>query len=176
MKYEELILNIGNRVSIKEGQIILDPLGNLEISYQYKPYTIYLNKLTQTFNIILPRNEYIGREYQFRKADCITLVAEWLDDNFNSSFSNLYSKMTKKDFLSFYEIGLETWFIQHNFQKVNSLMHGDIIIYAYRSETRNHAGIYLEPGKILHHMPDKLSCIDEIDESKILERFRYNGN
>lgn len=39
---------------------------------------------------------------------------------------------------------------------------GDVLLFAIKSETRNHCAVYLGDGRILHHMPGRLSAAEPI--------------
>ena len=44
-----------------------------------------------------PTTEYRGRPYRFRKADCVALVVDWLDNTFSTNFNEqLYNKGVAK--------------------------------------------------------------------------------
>ena len=72
----------------------------------------------------------------------------------------------------FYPI-VHVWHEDNGFQKVSDYQEGDCLVYKYREAVISHAGVYLSNNKILHHLPDKLSCIDAVDSSKILGGYRY---
>jgi hypothetical protein len=174
MEYKDFTDKVGMRFDIVEGELQESPSGLFTVSETYRPFSIYLNKQTKQAMIIAPESSYLGRSYGLKKRDCITLFAQWLDEHFNSSFGNIYQKLSHRDFMKYYKGGMSLWYEDNNFQKIeSSLIEGDCIVYAYRPAVISHVGIYLNESKILHHLPEKLSCIDQLDTSKILGVYRY---
>ncbi len=173
MEYQDLVDKVGMRFDIVEGELRESPSGLFLCSTTYQPYSIYLNKQTRQYSIIAPNSSYLGRKYQLRKRDCITLIAEWLDNNYSSNFSDYYYRFSNKQFVYYYKNGMSLWFEDNGFQKVNDYQEGDCLVYKYREAVISHAGIYLNNNRILHHLPDKLSCIDAVDSSKVLGIYRY---
>lgn len=173
MDYQYFADKLGAKFDIVEGELVESENGILTVSQTLSNFTIYLNKLDRTASIVVPKNAYIGRSYKLRRSDCITLFAEWLDDHYSSSFGNIYKKVSNKEFYRYYNAGMELWFEDNSFTKVSALEVGDCIVYEYTPNVPSHVGIYVGEDKFLHHMPNKLSCIDTIDYNKITGIYRY---
>jgi uncharacterized protein YycO len=177
MDYEYFANKIGTKFALVRGELVEDPKGQFDVSFNFAQYSIYLNKLTRTWNLIAPEKSYIGRSYTLKKSDCISLCAEWLDDHKNTKFFNGYSNMTNRDFLMYYKSGMRLWYEDHGFTEVNIPIIGDCLVYTDSvNETMplNHVGVYVAQDKILHHLPYRYSSIDKIDYSKIIGCYRYD--
>ena len=174
MKYEELVTKLGTRYDIVNGILTESPAGELVVTDDFsESNAIYLNRITKTVSLIIPKKNYIGRTYILRRSDCISLVAEWLSNNTSTDFNKVYSKITNKAFMKYYKEGISYWFEENNFTKVTSPEVGDCLIYAYKPEVISHAGVFLENNKILHHLPYLLSSIDNVDMAKVIGVYRY---
>lgn len=176
MLYTDFCNKIGCKYSIINGNLVETEDGLLTVSHAFADYTIYLNKLNKTVDIVTPYNSFIGRKYKFRYMDCITLVTDWLVYNgYSTNLVDFYKNLSHREFYKYYTAGLKLWFVDYNYIEVESLDSaniGDILIYSYDSIINVHLGILLENNKILHHLPGKLSSIDDIDTSKILGIYR----
>lgn len=173
MEYNYLINKIGARFDIVAGELQEDPSGLFVVSEIYQPFSVYLNKQTKQAMIVAPESSYLGRAYKMGNRDCITLVAQWLDEHYGSSFGNIYRTTSHIDFMKYYKGGMSLWYEDNLFEKVTTYVEGDCLVYAYKPAVISHVGIYLNDGKILHHLPGKLSCVDVLDESKIIGAYRY---
>lgn len=175
MEFKDFADRIGTRYSIVNGDLVEAETGEFVVSETFGTNTIYVNKLTRTCNLIPAPNSYTGRPYKLKYTDCITLVASWLDKNRGSSFGNVYSSISRKQWFHYYEVGMKHYYLDNGFKEVSSLEEGDCIVYEYATNIHNHVGIYIKDNKILHHIPQKLSSLDNIDSSLILGIYRY-GN
>ena len=174
MQYEELVTKLGTRYDIVNGILTESPAGELVVTDNFaESNAIYLNHITKTVNLIIPRKNYIGRTYILRRSDCISLVAEWLSNNSDIDFNKIYSKITNKTFMKYYKEGINYWFEENNFIEVTSPEVGDCLVYEFRPEVISHAGVFLENNKILHHIPYLLSSIDRVDMTKVIGVYRY---
>jgi hypothetical protein len=70
---------------------------------------------------------------------------------------------------------MKYWYIDHGFKEVTDLQEGDCLVYECYPNIKNHVGIYINSQKILHHIPQKLSSLDTLDNSLIIGAYRY-GN
>lgn len=148
--------------------------------YKYVGPIIFGDKVIHT--------NYLGLEFIHGAQDCYTLIRDWyynekniLLPSFSREFqwwkpkpSEVFEKATAvggsglgKDLYldnmnaaSFYEV-----------DKTGEIERGDVILMSIgRTYTSNHASIYLEGGRIVHHLEGQLSCttsygayIDRID-------------
>lgn len=175
MEFKDFADKIGQRYTVTNGDLVASDTGEFIVSETFAYNTIYLNKIQKTVQTITEPGSYIARPYKLKYNDCITLFAEWLDKNRGSSFGNIYQKLSRKDWLHYYEVGMKHWYLDNGFQEVTDLLEGDCLVYECYPNIQNHVGIYLSVGKILHHIPQKLSSLDTIDSSLIIGAYRY-GN
>jgi hypothetical protein len=176
MDYDFFTNKVGKRFSLVSGLLVEDDLGLFTVSYTFNQYTVYLNKQQKTWAIIAPQKSYLARAYVLKRSDCITLFTEWLDDHLHTSFGNIYNTISNKQFLKYYKSGMRLWYEDNNFCEVATPKVGDCLVYAEAVTEvipNNHVGVCVENGKILHHLPGRLSSIDTIDHSKILGCYRY---
>jgi hypothetical protein len=176
MDYSFFADKLGQRFSIVSGVFVQDSLGQFTVSYDFKQYSIYLNRQTKTWSPIAPEKSYLARAYVLKRSDCITLFTEWLDDHLHTSFGNIYNTISNKQFLKYYKSGMRLWYEDNNFCEVTTPRVGDCLVYAEAVTEvipNNHVGVCVENGKILHHLPGRFSSIDTIDHSKILGCYRY---
>ena len=66
-----------------------------------------------------------------------------------------------------------SWFLTHGFQEVETMQKGDMLVYDSVPNTISHIAIYLGDNKVLHHMPNKLSSVDILDNTKVKGIYRY---
>ncbi|NDB57409.1 hypothetical protein EB001_03050 [bacterium] len=177
MKYEEYVTKLGTRYDIVNGELTESPSGLFVVSEEFKDYTIYLNKLTRLVSIVAPKASYIGRQYKLRANDCARLFAEWLDNNYNTKYIDYYNKLPLREFYKYHKTGMREWFLDQKFIEIATadMQVGDCLVYRNNKEVLLHVGICVLPGKILHHIPQKLSCIDDINLDSVLGVYRY-GN
>jgi proteasome lid subunit RPN8/RPN11 len=113
------------------------------------------NKIHQ-FRHIKP---LLGREFNHGKTDCLTLVRDAYmltgidlpdyerQDDWWHNGQNLYLDLLPKN----------------EFEQVNDVQEGDVILVCLGSTTPNHAAIYIGNQFILHHCPNRLSKRDLYD-------------
>lgn len=176
MDYEYFANKIGTKFSLVRGEFVESQNGIFTSSFDFAQYSIYLNKQTKTWIPIAPAKSYLARHYALKRSDCISLVAEWLDDHNSTDFLSGYYNMRNRDFLRYYKLGMRLWYEDHGFKEVDSLQIGDCLVYGDSvTDTipNNHVGIYVDNNKILHHLPGRFSSIDNINYSKIIGCYRY---
>ena len=178
MDYEYYLNKLGCKYSLIRGEFVEDINGIFTVSTEFKQYSIYLNTQNSTCTPIAPNKSYLAREYKLRRSDCISLVFEWLDDNYKLNLTKVYKDTTTKGFLKYYTSGMYLWYEDNGFTKVNDISIGDSIIYGDSITGQvynNHIGVCVGKDKILHHLPTRYSSIDVIDYNKVLGCYRY-GN
>ena len=164
----------GSRLDIVEGQYVLAPEGFLTLSRTPTNYVAYINDSDKTIIPIVPATEYRGQQYKLRKRDCVTLVGRWLDEYYGTQLLQVYTGARNSKFTRYFFGDFADWFIENGFAVVTTPQHGDVIFYQY-SDKRviNHVGICIDGNKILHHMPNTYSSLDQLDSSRILKVLRY---
>ena len=108
-----------------------------------------------------PSRPYEGRRFVMGVDDCWSLVREW------------YARergLALPDFLrsdKFWERG-ETPHLDHLSEAgflpipANDTAPGDGLIFHVMSKTVNHCGVYIGGGRFLHHLPNRLSIVEEL--------------
>ena len=177
MEYSDFADKIGKKYNIVNGELVESDTGEFTVSETFNEYTVYLNKLTRNVSIVAPKASYIGRQYKLRGNDCARLFAEWLDNNYNTNYIDYYNKLPIREFYKYHKTGMREWFLDQKFTEitVTDMQVGDCLVYRNNKEVLLHVGICVSPGKILHHIPSKLSCIDDINLDSVLGVYRY-GN
>jgi len=174
MTYDELKKQEGNFLDIVLGELVLSDNGFIKISSEFKDYNLVLDDENKSFNLVIPYKEYRGHTYKLRNNDCVSLYSRWFDDQFGTNFLSIYKNASYTKFLKYYKSDFKDWFKQNNFLEVTDLKYGDCLFYNIdNKEFSNHIGAYLGENKILHHLPNKYSSIDNLETSKIQRIFRY---
>ncbi|NUE95217.1 phage tail protein [Gilliamella sp. ESL0232] len=114
------------------------------------------NKQIHKFRYIKP---LLGREFKHGETDCLTLVRDAYmltgidlpdyerQDDWWHNGQNLYLDLLPKN----------------EFEQVEDVQEGDIVLVCLGSTTPNHAAIYIGNQFILHHCPNRLSKRDLYD-------------
>jgi proteasome lid subunit RPN8/RPN11 len=91
-----------------------------------------------------------GRTFAWGVSDCYTLAADW--------FQGVPDFVREPDFWKTRDLfrgGLE----RAGFREVHDGPRpGDALLFAIRSGVPNHCAVYMGDGRILHHLPGRLSC------------------
>ena len=102
---------------------------------------------------------YIGRVYSFFEHNCWTLVRDYYLKELNYKLPMIEFE---EDFydkgIDYFGDKMEAW---GGFE-VSTPQVGDVILFKIMNDIENHCGVYVGDGKYLHHMKDRLSCIDSI--------------
>lgn len=173
MDYQYFKDKIGSRFDIVQGELVETLEGMFLVTDQLQNYSIYINKKEQSANLISPKSSYIGRSYGLRQADCVAICLMYLDNNHGTKFMERYKATPNKVFYQYYIKGMGLWFEENGFTKVDTPEIGDMLVYANTPDAISHVGVYIKPNKILHHLPNKFSCIDDIEKEKIKGIYRY---
>jgi hypothetical protein len=173
MEYSDLIDNLGKNVNLIEGELILDDTGAFELSVEFKKEIIWVQP--NGVYTVITSTDFIGRKYELGVSDCVSLVCEFLNDE---TLIEWYRTLNLRDLLRVVSISSKVWFQENeNFTEVfGEMLIGDCVVYnVVEAKPDTHIGVYCAPGKILHHLPEKLSCIDILDPTKVSGVFRHNG-
>lgn len=173
MDFQDFVDKLDQKYDIVEGELVPLETGCLTVSYQLNPYTVYLNKIQKSISIVVPEKSYLARKYLLRKTDCVTLVNEWLDDKYGTKYLEAYLKTKNREFYRYYNEGMRYAYLDYGFTEVTEAIVGDVLEYAYQPGIVSHVGIYLGDEKILHHLPYKLSSIDNLDRTKVTGIYRH---
>ena len=174
--YEDYIDHIGEHFNIQQGLIQLIQNGDFCITDRAEAGVLYLDHASKKA-ILIPRlNQYVGWEYNRGTSDCVSLALQWFDDMQGTKYTPVYLNTSKQRFLECYKKKIAYCMGEYNFYEVteNQLgKRGDFLVYLYNGANKNHIGVDLGNGTLLHHMPNLLSSIDTIEPDKVYKRFRH---
>ena len=173
MTQSELREHIGESVNIKKGKCELASDGDFLISEDFGPERIWLTPDGKSQCIT--SQPFIGRVYKLGNVDCVTLVCQYVQ---SESLLSFYHSMSRQSLLELQRDTVMSWLDNDSrFTDVGmNYEPGDCLVYAHTERMHaNHIGIAFPDNKILHHLPGKLSCIDDLDMSKVLKGYKYNG-
>lgn len=163
-----ILSNIGKKADIVNGELVCSDNGFLTISTTPGQYTVYVNG--DSYSLIIPIEDWRGRIYRFMRQDCAMLAAEYLDQCYGTEILSYVKSVGTNLYRELGQFGFEDHLTKLGFYKVEEgYQPNDILFYILPA----HIGIAQPNNKILHHLPNKLSCIDDIDKSKILGVYRY---
>lgn len=172
MTKEELSKHLGERVNIVNGKCRLDEDGEFLISDSFGSERIWVPKEGKVQCIT--SQPFVGRNYRITKVDCITLVCEHLKSN---ALIRWYKSLGLELVLKMQKSTVKAWLESDDrFTAVGmDYVDGDVLVYAHTDNMRgNHIGIACPGNKILHHLPNKFSSIDDVDTSKVVMGYRFN--
>ena len=108
---------------------------------------------------------YEGRQYLLNKADCYRLAVEYYEREYQKFLTEyladdswLRAQMNPRT----YNLMLRKY-AENGFEKVSSIQKGDALLINTVGDVGdpNHIAIYLGDDSILHHIPNKLSCVQQ---------------
>lgn len=173
MNYEDYADKIGTRYTFSQGEIVEAADGEIEVSNTARLNTIFINKKDRKATLIVDPKIYIGREWRLFTSDCVSVAAEYLDDHIGT---NLKRIRPRREYDKYFKEGMCQWFKDHGFIEVmaTDIQTNDVLVFDYGEGIITHVCVYLGEGKILHHMSNKYSSIDPLDDpSSVLGVFRY---
>lgn len=105
--------------------------------------------------------QYLGREFVFGVTDCYTLTRDFYKNEFGIELTD-YARYDGwwNDGLNLYadNIRKEGFFL---LQQGEELRYGDLILMCLSAPVPSHAAIYVGNNKVLHHVQNRLSRIDD---------------
>ena len=138
---------------------------------------ISANRLKVTWYIVNPESEewetyrpiqktdLLGREWVWAVSDCYTLVRDWYKEQGIILFDLPRPDENTFDQIAFFDVHWRKegrGFRELKFDE--KLKEGDVLLFSLGSSILNHVGVYLNQGKILHHIQTRLSCRDDYSE------------
>jgi hypothetical protein len=132
-------------------------------------YLLYINnadiyKIYETNSF---SKKYIGRIYQYKKYDCLSLIIDFLKNEFNIFLNSnpIYDFIDKNGSLNvdLTETTKKVFLESNKFIKIedfNEIKKYDIFLMKNHLNTPCHFSIYLGDNKILHHTVDRFSRIE----------------
>ena len=164
--------HIGEKADIVSGDVVLAEDGFLTVSSSPKQNSLYVNLVDNKVQLIIPKDDYRGREYRFYRQDCARLCAQWLDAEYDNGAVAYVDAVSLRAYRELGMYGFTSRLGAINmFEVEGPPQHGDMILYG----RVGHAGICLDGDKILHHLPFKYSSIDKIEDDQILGIFRHDA-
>lgn len=173
MNKKELAKHIGERVNIINGKCRLADDGEFLISDSFGTETVWVPAEGKIQCIT--KQPFVGRNYRISKVDCITLVCEYLK---SEALLSWYKGLSLEKVLLMQRDTVGAWLDSDDrFTDVGmDYSDGDILLYAHaKNMVGNHIGIAYPGNKILHHLPNKISCVDDLDLSKVEKGYKFNG-
>ena len=125
------------------------------------PYIIYSLPDAEKF-VYTPKrlnNPLLGREYEFGKYDCWSLVRDYYRQELDIELP-----MLKFEY-DWWEKGLNYFddlYKSFGFVKVEEPQTHDVILFQVTGGVPNHCGVYLKEGLFMHHAEDRLSCRESL--------------
>lgn len=111
---------------------------------------------------MLKYEHLLNKEFDYGKVDCYSLARDFYRDNFGIDLKN-YAHPT-----NFWDEGINLFmdnFYSEGFRVVDEhpsdWRPADAILMAIGSSIANHCAVLLPGGKILHHMPNRLSRVED---------------
>lgn len=175
-KIQELKADIGEKYTIKEGILVKDSLGEFTVTDKLIDGNIvYIGNGKIT---VISNNPFIGLPYDMRYQNCVGLVASYLNTVQGSvDYIKLVKSIPIKKIIYYFNNPISPFLEELGFSLIalEDIKPNDIIVWQYNGLATSHIGAYLGENKLLHHIPNKLSCIDTIDlnSNKVLGIFRY---
>ena len=128
------------------------------------PYIIYSLPDAEKY-VYTPKklsNPLLGRNYEFGKHDCWSLVRDYYRENLEIELPMLeFEDDWWEKGLNYFDDLYESF----GFVKVKEPQEHDGIVFKVMANTPNHCGVYLQEGLFLHHAVDRLSCRESLYSS-----------
>jgi proteasome lid subunit RPN8/RPN11 len=129
------------------------------------PMLLY-SRVTRTFNYYCPvicRRPLKDRPFVFGLQDCVSLVTDYYEKEFNFKFPFFVRNQRMLD-AGFPEVA--DYYIKQGFKPVSDLKIGDILLISVMNVGHiNHVGVFLGCNMVLHQMMHRLSCTQFFDDS-----------
>jgi hypothetical protein len=178
-EYKKFLTKLGSRCNIVKGGFVDAPDGEFLITDKLVGTNIiYVNRSIADFSI-MSDNKFIGLDYILTTQNCAILTAKYLDYAKQDGVN--YEKMMKsiplRKLIFYFRNAVAPLLEELGFTSVpvEQIQVNDIIVWQYNTTATSHMGVYLGDNKLLHHIPQRISCIDNIDLSsnKVLGVYRY---
>lgn len=121
--------------------------------------------------------ELLGRRYISNVYDCFTIARDFYWQNYAIDFGSHPRPEKWEDW--------DPHYIENHYKELGFVdlaqgepqKHGDVILFKIASNTVNHIGVANDIGKFIHHLHNRLSCVDSQDkwhkqQYKIIRRNR----
>jgi len=169
---DEIKFEVGQKWSIVQGEWVRDDENGAfpVVEQDYVPETINAKKQQ------LYTRTHVGKSWSFRRTDCITVVAEYLDDKYGTDYYKQYMTTTGPEYRKYVLEGMTSYFEAHpDFESVTEMQVDDVLVYAMPDvydERSNHIALYIGDGMVFRQPPFKMSSIDPIDPEMVIRIFR----
>lgn len=125
------------------------------------PYIIYSLPDAEKY-VYTPKklsNPLLGRDYEFGKNDCWSLVRDYYREKLDIELPMLeFEDDWWEKGLNYFEDLYESF----GFVKVEKPQKHDGILFTVMGNIPNHCGVYLEEGLFMHHAVNRLSCRESL--------------
>ena len=168
--FEDWEGRIGDKADIVAGELVPSQDGFLTVRESLAKYSVYVDRRTNSVALIIPKEDWRGREYRFRVQDCVVLTCLWMDDYCGSETLKHARSVGRAEYLKLNEDGYDHVLEAAGYvEQDRAPIHGDLLVY----RDALHVGICLDGDKILHHLPLTLSCIDDLDLKQVIKVYRH---
>lgn len=166
---------VGQRWDIVEGEWVQnDTSGEFEVVDQ--PHVIDTIH-AETGN--LTTSKWVGKPWQFRRQDCISVAAEYMDDKYGTEYYKEYMSVTGPVYRQHVLNGVASYFDSHDdfyvIEDHNDIQVDDVLVYAMpdvNDLSSNHIALYLGDDKVFRQPPFKMTSIDPIDRDMVIKVYR----
>jgi hypothetical protein len=130
---------------------------------------------------LLCTKRWVGKGWQFRKLDCVSLAAEYIDLGLGTNYWEYYMNEVKGEFYrNHLHSGIAGYFDEHmtDFKIVedsNDIRKYDVLVYQLwdiDDLQSPHIGVYIGDEKLLTIDPGKMSSEDPLDRNKVIRVYR----
>jgi hypothetical protein len=179
VEYAKFLNNIGKRYNIIQGGFVEAEDGEFLVTDKLVGNNIiYVNRSISNY-VIMSDNKFVGLDYILTTQNCAILTAKYLDYAKQDGVN--YEKMMKsiplRKLIFYFRNAVNPLLEELGFSAVpiEDLQVNDIIVWQYNTTATSHMGVYLGDNKLIHHIPQRMSCIDTIDltSNKVLGVYRY---
>mgnify|MGYP001243457530 CR=1 FL=1 len=178
LDYDTYSDKVGTKYTVAWGELVEDAEGEFEVSTTPGVNRIVLAKMQRVAMLSADPALWIGRNWKLKTSDCAALCAEYIDAMHGSNYTGLMKGYSLKKWGEYFHRGMVAWLEDFGMPQValEDRQPNDVVVYDYDGDHNMHIGIFLGEGKLLHHLPNKLSSIDVVDfteTDKFLGVFRH---
>lgn len=157
------------RADIVDGEVVAAANGFLEFATEPKLNSVLVDHQREVFSVVMPGSDYRGRSYRLKKNDCATLIFEWYKRERNiDGLLDKYLSADSSMIRTAYTTDASVMADMLGFDRIEQYdcTIGDTLVYG------PHVGVVVGDGLVLHHIVNKLSCVDKIDWLKVTGIYR----
>lgn len=167
--YNQFYDKVGGRVTISNGDLVLDDNGFLAVSKVPVAGSIYIDNFKKSAQLIPLKDDFRGISWNLFTNNCAICCAKWHDVNFGTQLLPEFRGLTYAQIQQVMESGYDSIFTDYGFKEVSNISVGCILVY----EFSNHLAIVIKDNFILQHSARKYSSIDQLDLTKVQKILCY---